>query len=104
MAGREIDFDRPILLGCGRCDVRWTSLEAAHCPTCHETFVSVRGFDLHRYRGACVPPKEAGLIPDGGYWRREGERAPGRLVTIPRQPTRGRRGRPRTSRGQANRR
>ena len=97
MAGRDIDFDRPILLGCGRCDVRWTSMTAAHCPTCHETFVNCRGFDLHREGGRCVPPKDAGLHADGGYWCREAEHAPGRLVTIPRQPARGRRGRSRAT-------
>ncbi|ABW11401.1 hypothetical protein MXD62_12995 [Frankia sp. Mgl5] len=87
MAGRDIDYDRPTLIGCGRCDVRWTALTAAHCPTCHETFVGYAGFDAHRDSGRCLAPGEAGLRSDGGYWRREDERSPGRLVTIPRQVT-----------------
>lgn len=85
LPGRDIDYDRPTLIGCGRCDVRWTALTAAHCPTCHETFVGCAGFDAHRDSGHCLPPGDAGLCADGGYWRRPDERAPGRLLSIPRQ-------------------
>ncbi|WP_255348195.1 MULTISPECIES: hypothetical protein [unclassified Parafrankia] len=34
-----------------------------------------------------MPPVDAGLCADGGYWRRDDERAPGRLLTLPRQIT-----------------
>ncbi|AEH07973.1 MULTISPECIES: hypothetical protein [Protofrankia] len=84
MAGRDVDYDRPILLGCGRCDVQWTALTAAHCPGCHETFAGVgTGFDAHRVDGRCVPPAQVGLRLDGGYWVAAGERAPGKILRAP---------------------
>lgn|GEM_PF-4719814 len=81
MPGRDGDYDRPILISCGRCDARWTALTAAHCPTCHETFAGAEtGFDAHRADGRCVAPAGAGLRPDGGYWLGPGERAPGKII------------------------
>jgi hypothetical protein len=38
---------------CGR---QWTGLAQAHCPTCHEHFGSVHGFDQHRRSGHCQHP------------------------------------------------
>ncbi|WP_239310667.1 MULTISPECIES: hypothetical protein [unclassified Frankia] len=83
MAGRDVDYDRPTLLSCGRCGVRWTALSAAHCPSCHETFAGVStGFDTHRVDGRCAPPDQVGLHRDGGYWLTNGERAPGKLLVV----------------------
>jgi hypothetical protein len=81
VAGRDVDYDRPILLACGQCDVRWTALTAAHCPSCHETFAGVStGFDAHRVDGRCTPPAQAGLRLEGGYWLYDGERSPGKIL------------------------
>lgn len=49
--------------GCGGCRVRWWGRSTAHCPSCHQTFTGVSGFDQHRRDGACRPPAEAGLEP-----------------------------------------
>lgn len=38
---------------CGR---NWTGAAQAHCPTCHEHFGSVAGFDRHRSTGHCQHP------------------------------------------------
>ncbi len=87
MAGRDVDYDRPTLLSCGRCDVRWTALTAAHCPNCHETFAGVNtGFDAHRVDSQCVPPDQVGLRLDGGYWIGGGERSPGRILRASTRP------------------
>jgi hypothetical protein len=86
VAGREVDYDRPILLGCGRCDARWTALTAAHCPSCHETFAGAStGFDAHRAGGRCTPPAQVGLHLDGGYWLSGGEQAPGKILMVSRR-------------------
>lgn len=87
MAGRDVDYDRPMLLGCGRCGARWTSLTAAHCARCHETFADSGGFDAHRVDGRCVPPAQVGLQLDSGYWLRSGERPPGKVLGIHLPPT-----------------
>lgn len=47
----------------------------AHCPSCHETFGGVRGFDLHRegtvYDRSCLSPEAVGLVKDDrGVWVR----------------------------------
>ncbi|MCK9878200.1 MULTISPECIES: hypothetical protein [Frankia] len=81
MAGRDSEYERPILLACGGCDARWTALTAAHCPTCHTTFASATsGFDAHRVGGTCQPPPQVGLHEDRGYWLLADERAPGRVL------------------------
>ncbi len=87
MAGRDVDYERPILLGCGRCDARWTAMTAAHCPSCHETFAGAStGFDAHRVGGRCTPPAQAGLRLDGGYWLYGAERSPGKILVVSRRP------------------
>ncbi|CAO5185492.1 conserved hypothetical protein [Frankia sp. AiPs1] len=81
MAGRDSEYDRPILLACGGCDARWTALTAAHCPTCHATFAgATTGFDAHRVGGTCQPPPQVGLREDRGYWLFGDERPPGRVL------------------------
>ncbi|WP_308203851.1 FDXHR family putative zinc-binding protein, partial [Frankia gtarii] len=81
MAGRDIEYERPILLGCGGCDARWTALTAAHCPGCHATFAgATTGFDAHRVNGVCQPPQQVGLRHDRGYWLVAGEKPPGRVL------------------------
>ena len=63
--------------------MRWTALTAAHCPSCHETFAGVStGFDAHRVDGRCIPPGQAGLRHDGGYWLHGGEQSPGRILGV----------------------
>lgn len=57
---------------CGR---DWTGLSQAHCPTCHEHFGSVQGFDRHRRTGECQHP--AGITTRTG--RRVFRSAPGPL-------------------------
>jgi hypothetical protein len=42
--------------GCGRCENRWGGLKTCHCPTCHENFSTVAGFDAHRSGGVCTHP------------------------------------------------
>lgn len=82
MAGGRVNYDRPILLGCGQCDARWTALSAAHCAGCHRTFASVdAGFDTHRVAGRCVAPETVGLRVEGGYWLAPGETAPGKVMS-----------------------
>ncbi|WP_462188441.1 MULTISPECIES: FDXHR family putative zinc-binding protein [unclassified Frankia] len=81
MAGRDNEYERPILLSCGGCDVRWTALTAAHCPSCHETFAgTTTGFDAHRVKGTCLSPERAGLRRDRGYWLSGDEQPPGRIL------------------------
>nr|WP_243407568.1 hypothetical protein [Frankia canadensis] len=81
MAGRDIDYERPMLISCGGCDVRWTALTAAHCRACHATFAgTTSGFDAHRVNGRCEPPPRVGLREDRGYWLVDGERPPGRTL------------------------
>jgi hypothetical protein len=46
---------------CGGCPKKWSGHSMAHCPTCHETFGSVRSFDNHRKEGQCLSPKKIGL-------------------------------------------
>jgi hypothetical protein len=43
--------------GCN-CGRKWVGLSQAHCPTCHEHFGSVAGFDRHRGNGHCRPPAD----------------------------------------------
>lgn len=45
-----------MLWPCGRCGTRWTGEHTCHCATCHETFTSPSGFDIHRRAGSCIPP------------------------------------------------
>lgn len=46
--------------GCGRCPVRWSGFNTAHCSVCHYTFSGVTAFDEHRIteRGqrVCLTP------------------------------------------------
>ena len=61
---------------CSRCDARWSGLRMAHCaaPGCCATFSTVANFDRHRRGGRCVPPADAGLVPDSrGVWRMPGQ-------------------------------
>jgi len=51
-----------------RPDCRTPTPTQAHCPTCHETFGGVTGFDAHRRNGKCVPAKGYDLVR--GVWRR----------------------------------
>jgi hypothetical protein len=45
----------------------------AHCASCHLTFGSVRGFDLHRRGGGCRYPGNLRMHLDaGGRWRMDG--------------------------------
>lgn len=39
----------------------------AHCPTCHNTFGGVTGFDAHRRNGVCAIPPTYREID--GLWR-----------------------------------
>lgn len=47
---------------CARCPNRWDGLNTAHCGSCHETFTTVRVFDMHRRDGACRSPGSLGLV------------------------------------------
>jgi hypothetical protein len=68
-----------------RCGREWSGLAQAHCPTCHEHFGSVQGFDRHRRSGQCQDP--AGITartgrrvlrsaegPFGGTWVLDSDR------------------------------
>ena len=92
MAGGRVNYDRPILLGCGQCDARWTALTAAHCAGCHRTFAALAGFDAHRVDGACVRPETVGLHVEGGYWLESGEKAPGKVMSARDNPWMGQAG------------
>lgn len=54
--------------GCAKCTNRWSGLNTAHCPACHETFTSPSAFDKHRTGNhaddtrTCLPPATIGLI------------------------------------------
>ena len=41
----------------------------AHCPTCHETFGGVTGFDTHRKDGVCLDPELKGYVLVKDIWR-----------------------------------
>jgi hypothetical protein len=56
---------------CRKCQAWWGGLKTCHCATCHCTFTTVTGFDLHR-RGSyepdnrhCVDSVTAGLVDAG---------------------------------------
>lgn len=55
---------------CRKCGVAWTGHARNHCPTCHETFGGVGGFDMHRRDGRCVDPATVRLHQSRGYWLR----------------------------------
>lgn len=63
------------IISCGRCESRWTGLNAAHCAACHETFTSVSAFDQHRTgshaKGTrhCLTPTDVGLVPADREWK-----------------------------------
>jgi len=66
---------------CARCENRWGGLNTAHCGACHETFTTVRAFDMHcagsHSAGTrhCVSPAAVGLVKsDREYpcWRMAG--------------------------------
>lgn len=42
---------------CGKCRVTWSGASVAHCGSCHDSFVNVVAFDLHRSRGKCWYPE-----------------------------------------------
>jgi hypothetical protein len=46
---------------CGGCTNTWMGHTCAHCSVCHETFGSVRSFDLHRKGSRCADPAAMGL-------------------------------------------
>lgn len=46
---------------CKHCDKTWDSLAWAHCAVCHETFLSVAFFDMHRKKGGCWQDEQATL-------------------------------------------
>lgn len=67
---------------CARCENRWGGLNTAHCGACHETFTTVRAFDMHRAGSHpegtrhCVSPASVGLVKSGREypcWRMPGE-------------------------------
>ena len=55
---------------CRRCGAYWSGYRACHCPTCHNTFGGVTGFDLHRMGGDCRPLENVDLTwnPERGMW------------------------------------
>lgn len=57
------------LFGCSGCDRQWSGLSRCHCSSCHETFVGLAAFDLHRHYNVCRPPAERGLEFFEGLWR-----------------------------------
>jgi hypothetical protein len=69
----------------GACGVKWTQISnrTGHCGGCHETFSSLRAFDLHQSmkdgRSVCEKPASAGLqgrvdrnVPDLVVWGEKG--------------------------------
>lgn len=46
---------------CSGCTNAWGGTAMAHCPTCHETFSGITGFDRHRSNGRCRKPGSVGL-------------------------------------------
>lgn len=58
--------------GCGGCVIRWSGLNAAHCPRCHRTFSSHSAADMHDgklntetgYR-PCLFPGDKGMVLRG---------------------------------------
>lgn len=69
----EEKHDDSIGRGACRCGARWFGLSICHCATCHLTFTTVTGFDVHRFRNRCRTQTELrakGYEPnDDGHWR-----------------------------------
>ncbi|WP_435820481.1 FDXHR family putative zinc-binding protein [Micromonospora aurantiaca (nom. illeg.)] len=53
---------------CSGCENLWTGVARAHCSSCHETFDTVKLFDMHRDRGKCKKPLSLQMEWDGA-WR-----------------------------------
>lgn len=55
---------------CQTCRAEWTSLVAAHCRKCHETFGTTKLFDRHRKNYTCLHPEALDLMLDThDVWR-----------------------------------
>lgn len=71
---------------CKDCGFEWTSLSLCHCSSCHETFLSVGAFDVHRAKFQCEQPWVAGLSlrESRGVvaWGRVGEGKPAKSQVI----------------------
>lgn len=75
-----------MLTTCRECGHQWSALSLCHCASCHETFLSVGAFDVHRVRYLCEHPWHVGLTlrESRGVvaWGRIGEGKPAKSQVI----------------------
>lgn len=43
------------------CGATWRTTAVTHCAACHQTFQTIRGYELHRPAGSCLRPQRVGL-------------------------------------------